>query len=95
VVYFGGRGDFNIVWYPCESSCDPRQSQAMVEFSEFIYVQGLMDIALVGGILLGPIIDIMRHDLELIGSCCVWIGKNIFWMYLRDASLESCQFIFR
>lgn len=75
---------------PYESPGDPRQSQAMMEFLEFIYVQSLMNIPFVGRILLGLIIDIMRHGLELIGSCYLQIGKNIFWMYLRDAFLNFC-----
>jgi hypothetical protein len=41
--------DFNVVWYPCERLGDSRQTQAMVEFSEFIFEQGLMDIPLVRG----------------------------------------------
>lgn len=75
---------------PYESSGDPRQCQAMVEFLEFIYIQSLVDIPFVGGILVGLIINIMRHDLELIGSCYLQIGKNIFWMYLRYTFLDFC-----
>jgi hypothetical protein len=41
----------------------------MLEISEFIFVQGLMDIPLVGGILLGIIIEILGLGLELIGLC--------------------------
>jgi hypothetical protein len=41
-----------------------------------------MDILLVVGILLGLIIEIMRHGLELIGSCYLRIGKNNFQMYV-------------
>jgi hypothetical protein len=35
-------------FYHCGRSGDSRQSQVMLEFSEFIFVQGLMDIPLVG-----------------------------------------------
>jgi hypothetical protein len=81
-------GDFSVVRYPCERSGDSRQSQTMLEFSEFIFVQGFIDIPLVGG--LGLIIEILRHGLELIGSSYIRSGKNVFWMYLRDPFLESC-----
>lgn len=33
--YIGG--DFSVVHYPCERSRDTRQSQAMLDFSEFIF----------------------------------------------------------
>jgi endonuclease/exonuclease/phosphatase family metal-dependent hydrolase len=42
-------GDFNIVRSPSERGGEARSSQAMVEFSEFIFEQGLIDIPLVGG----------------------------------------------
>jgi hypothetical protein len=38
------RGDFNVIQYPCERSGDVQQSPAMLEFLEFIFDQGLMDI---------------------------------------------------
>jgi hypothetical protein len=41
-------GDFNVVRLPCERLGDSRQTQAMVDFSNFIFEQGLMDIPLVG-----------------------------------------------
>jgi len=42
-------GDFNIVRSPSERRGEARSSQAMVEFSKFIFEQGLNDILLVGG----------------------------------------------
>jgi hypothetical protein len=42
-------GDFNIVRSPSERGGEARSSQAIVEFSEFIFKQGLIDIPLVWG----------------------------------------------
>jgi exonuclease III len=42
-------GDFNIVRFPSERSNDSNYSTAMMEFSDFIAEQGLVDIPLVGG----------------------------------------------
>jgi hypothetical protein len=42
-------GDFNAIRYPSERLGDTRHSLAMMEFSDFIFEQGLMDIPLVGG----------------------------------------------
>jgi exonuclease III len=42
-------GDFNIVRFPSERSCGSNYSTAMMEFSDFIAEQGLIDIPLVGG----------------------------------------------
>jgi exonuclease III len=42
-------GDFNIVRFPSERSSDSNYSTAMMEFSDFIAEQGLVDIPLVGG----------------------------------------------
>jgi exonuclease III len=42
-------GDFNIVRFPSERSCGSNYSTAMMEFSDFIAEQGLVDIPLVGG----------------------------------------------
>ncbi|GLT55575.1 hypothetical protein SLA2020_286860 [Shorea laevis] len=42
-------GDFNVVRYPGERIGESRHTQAMVEFSEFIFEQGLLDIPLEGG----------------------------------------------
>jgi hypothetical protein len=42
-------GDFNIVRFPSERSSDSNYSTAMMEFSDFIAKQGLVDIPLVGG----------------------------------------------
>jgi hypothetical protein len=47
VVY---GGDFNIVWYPCERLGDSKQTQVMVEFSEFNFEQGHRDIPLIVGL---------------------------------------------
>lgn len=41
-------GDFNIICYSSERSGDTHFSSAILEFSEFIFEQGLMDIPLVG-----------------------------------------------
>jgi hypothetical protein len=41
--------DFNIVRFPSERSSDSNYSTAMMEFSDFIAEQGLVDILLVGG----------------------------------------------
>jgi hypothetical protein len=38
-----------IIYYPSERSSNTHLSPAMLEFSEFIFDQGLMDIPLVGG----------------------------------------------
>ncbi len=46
MVYWG---DFNVIRYPSERSEDTCRSQAMMEFPDFIFDQGLMDIPLVGG----------------------------------------------
>jgi hypothetical protein len=43
------RGDFNVIRDPCEKLGDSRQSQVILEFSKFIFVQGLVDILLVKG----------------------------------------------
>jgi endonuclease/exonuclease/phosphatase family metal-dependent hydrolase len=42
-------GDFNIVRFPSERSNDSNYSTAMMELSDFIAEQGLVDIPLVGG----------------------------------------------
>jgi hypothetical protein len=42
-------GDFNVTCFPVEISRDVRLSAAMLEFSDFISEQGLMDLPLVGG----------------------------------------------
>ena len=42
-------GDFNIVRFPSERSSDSSYSTAMMEFSDFIAKQGLVDILLVRG----------------------------------------------
>jgi len=42
-------GDFNVIRYPSERSEDTCRSQAMMEFPDFFFDQGLMDIPLVGG----------------------------------------------
>jgi len=42
-------GDFNITRFTVERSRDVRFSVAMMEFSEFIYEQGLMDLPIAGG----------------------------------------------
>jgi hypothetical protein len=42
-------GDFNVVRFPCERSRRFQTITAMLDFSEFIFDQGLMDIPLVGG----------------------------------------------
>jgi hypothetical protein len=52
------------VWYPYERSRIPRQPQAMLDFSGFVFVQGHMDILLVRRILLNVIIMILRYGLE-------------------------------
>lgn len=45
-------GDFNVTWFPSERSGETRLCPDMVEFSDFIFEQGLMDISLVfGGVL--------------------------------------------
>ena len=41
--------DFNIVRFPSERSNDSSYSSGMMDFSDFISAQGLMDIPLVGG----------------------------------------------
>lgn len=43
-------GDFNIICFPSERSNGLYSSITMLEFSEFIFEQDLMDIPLVGGI---------------------------------------------
>jgi hypothetical protein len=43
------RGDFNVVRFPSKRSGDSGYSAAMVEFSEFIFVQGLVDLPLEWG----------------------------------------------
>jgi hypothetical protein len=42
-------GDFNVTCFSSERSSEARMCPAMLEFSDFIYEQGLMDIPLVGG----------------------------------------------
>jgi hypothetical protein len=44
-------GDSNIVRSPCERVGEVRSSQAMVEFSDFIFEQGFMNIPIA---MLGP-----------------------------------------
>jgi hypothetical protein len=73
-------GDFNVVRYPSEKSGASRYSPAMADFSAFIFEQGLLDIPLVGGILLGQIIRKSKRGLELIDFYYLWNGKNIFLM---------------
>jgi hypothetical protein len=46
VVYWG---DFYVVHCLSERSCNSTQSPAMVDFSNFIFEKGLMDIPTVGG----------------------------------------------
>jgi hypothetical protein len=48
-IWLGGGGGVNVVRHPCERVGDSRHKQAMTEFSEFIFEQGLMDIPMVGG----------------------------------------------
>ncbi|XP_035544586.1 uncharacterized protein LOC118347981 [Juglans regia] len=42
-------GDFNVTRFASERSGEGRQNQAMVDFSDFIFESGLMDIPLMGG----------------------------------------------
>jgi len=42
-------GNFNIVRSPCERGGEARSSQAMEDFFDFIFEQGLIDIPMVGG----------------------------------------------
>jgi hypothetical protein len=42
-------GDFNVTRFPAERSRDVRLNTAMMEFSDFISEQGLMDLPLAGG----------------------------------------------
>jgi endonuclease/exonuclease/phosphatase family metal-dependent hydrolase len=42
-------GDFNVTRFPAERSRDVRLNAAMMEFSDFIFEQDLMDLPLVGG----------------------------------------------
>jgi endonuclease/exonuclease/phosphatase family metal-dependent hydrolase len=42
-------GDFNIVRFPSEHSSDSNLSTGMMDFSDFISEQGLVDIPLAGG----------------------------------------------
>jgi hypothetical protein len=41
-------GDFNVVRFPSERLGDSGYSAAMMEFSEFIFVQSLVDLVLEG-----------------------------------------------
>jgi hypothetical protein len=43
------EGDFNVTWFPSELSGGARLDFAMMEFSDFISEQGLMDLPLVEG----------------------------------------------
>jgi hypothetical protein len=45
----GGGGDFNVVRHPGERLRSSRQMQAMTDFTEFIFEQGLIDLPMVGG----------------------------------------------
>jgi len=42
-------GDFNVTRFPAERSREVRLNAAMMEFSDFIFEQGLMDFPLAGG----------------------------------------------
>jgi len=43
------RGDFNVVCFPSERSSGAGYSAAMEEFSDFIFMQNLVDLPLEGG----------------------------------------------
>jgi hypothetical protein len=49
VMVYRGGGDFNVFRYPNERSGNSRQSPAMLDYSKFIFYQGLMGIPLVVG----------------------------------------------
>jgi exonuclease III len=43
-------GDFNVIRFPMERSSGVRLNSSMLEFSDFIFEQGLMDLPLAGGL---------------------------------------------
>lgn len=49
MVYWGR---FQVIWFPSERSSDSSYSAAIAKFSNFIFMQGLVDIPLVGVIYL-------------------------------------------
>jgi hypothetical protein len=62
------RGDFNVTRFPSERSGAARLSSTMMEFSDFIYDQGLIELPLVGGAFAWS----TTHDLH------VWSKIDIF-----------------
>jgi hypothetical protein len=51
-------GDFNVTHFPSERLGEARFCPALMEFFDFIFDKGLMDLPLVGGSLRGQIIRI-------------------------------------
>jgi hypothetical protein len=61
-------GDFNVVRFPSERSSGAGFSAAVEEFSDFIFMQNLVDLPLEVASSLGQIIKKIKNGLELIDS---------------------------
>ena len=46
---WGGKGDFNVVRHPGERLRNSRNTQTMMDFADFNFEQGLIDLPNVGG----------------------------------------------
>jgi BRCT domain type II-containing protein len=68
-------GNFNIVRFPSECSSDSNYSTTMMEFSDFIAEQELVDIPLVGVNSHGIIIKKTKFSQESIGSYFHRVGR--------------------
>jgi hypothetical protein len=79
--------DFNVTCFPNERPGEARLCPTMMEFSDFIFNQGLMDLPLVGDTFIW-LNNHLPHDSELIDFLSLRCGKLEFLMHPRGGSLD-------
>ena len=86
-------GDFIVVRFPSERLWSNSFTTAMWKFSNFISEQGLIDLPLQGGTLLGQILKKLFRRLGLTDSCFLQIGRISFLQFLKDECLGCARII--
>lgn len=85
--------DFNDTRFPSKilgEAC----SSVMMEFSNFIFVQGLMDLPLVAGLFCGLIVRTPALGQELIGFLFLRNRKSSISIDLRKGCIDCAQIIY-
>lgn len=69
-------------------------SSVMMGFSDFIFVQGLMDLPLVAGLLCGLIVRTLALGQEFIGFLFLRNRKLSISVYLKKSCIDCVQIIY-